>query len=377
MGKVLVLSQAELSKLLTLDNVIPAVEQAFRALAGGGAANYPVVREFVAIPGVQKGEAIFGVKSGFVGGREERATRQGGEQATGDAAGEAGQEGEQSSHGAPPTAREQESSGILGLKAGGYWARNGSRGLPNHQSFIAVLEPDTGRLAALMDGNFITMIRTAAVGAIAARLFARPDSREATVIGAGTQGQAQALALAHVLPNLKVLTLYDKDSAAVDALDASFSPRLARNGIDVRHEHSVEAALASSDVVVTATPSFEPIVREVWIRPGMHISAFGADTSGKQELEAAILRRASLFVDDVAQCSTLGETQHALREGIIGQGDIRGTLGEVLQGVKVGRSSPEEVTVFDATGLSIQDLATAEVAIQAARRHGIGTTVEM
>ena len=174
--------------------------------------------------------------------------------------------------------------------------------------------------------------------------------------------------LREVLP-IEEVRCYDKDGAAADALvrDA------AANGLRATAAKSAEEAIAGADVVVTATPSFQPIVQQEWIQPGMHVNAFGADTRGKQEIDEKLMPRAKVVVDYLPQSREIGECQHAFRSGLI-EG-VHAELGEILAGKKPGRESEAEITLFDATGIALQDLAVAARAYDAAVERGVGTRV--
>jgi alanine dehydrogenase len=318
----LVLSRAEVEKLVSLRDAISAVEEAFGDLARGDAMLFPVIRERVDPYG-----GFFGVKAGYMAAR-----------------------------------------GCLGYKGGGFWASNRAKGMAGHQSVILLYDPETGVPKAAIDGNYITVIRTGAVGAIAARVLARRNSRVAAMIGAGVQGAIQLAGLREVLP-IEEVRCYDKNTAAAEA----FARDAAAAGLRASAATSAAQAIDGADIVVTATPSFQPIVESGWIRPGMHVSAFGADTRGKQEIEEKLMPRAKVVADYLPQSREIGECQHAFRTGLIG--GVHAELGEILIGKKPGREADDEITLFDATGIALQDLAVAARAYDAAMAQGIGTRV--
>jgi ornithine cyclodeaminase len=328
MTRLLFLRRSELVELLTLERTIEAVERAFRAHALGSARLFPVVREEL-----PQHACVYGVKSGYMNGD------------------------------AP----------VLGLKVAGFWPANRAAGLPAHQALVVLTDPDSGVPTAVMDANHITMIRTSAVGAIAARLLARPDSRAAAIIGGGVQGQGQAEALLHVLPGLEQIAVYD----ALPEARRAFLEAMQGRCPGLVEADSVEEAVFAADVVVTATPSRQPLVKEQWVAAGVHLSAIGADTRGKQELDTAILRRATLVVDDFSQARTLGETQHAVDAGWLSDANRPPELGELLVGRRPGRTRADEVTVFDATGLALQDLVAADLAYRLAKEQGRGQWLEL
>jgi alanine dehydrogenase len=318
----LILSRAEIERLISLADAIETVEKAFCALARGEAFLFPVIRERIDPNG-----GFFGVKAGYLA-----------------------------------------SQGYLGYKGGGFWASNRRKGIAGHQSVILLYDPATGIPKAAMDGNYLTVIRTGAVGALAARVLARKDSRIAAIAGAGAQGAIQLAALRAVLP-IAEIRCYDRDAAAA----AAFVQSASSDGLRATATRTAQEAIAGADVIVTATPSFEPFVQAQWIAPGMHISAFGADTRGKQELEAELMPRSKVVVDYLAQACEIGEIQHAFRQGLIG--GVHAELGEILTGAKPGRESAEEITLFDATGIALQDLAVAGRAYELAIEQGVGTSV--
>lgn len=327
MGQVLVLSRADVERALTIDAVVEAVEQGFRQDPEGANLTYPVIREQI-----PEHEGIFGVKAGY--------------------------------------ALPQE---VLGLKAGGFWLQNLSRmNLPNHQSVMLLFDPRSGAPTALINANWITAIRTGAAGAVAARHLSRPDSTRVALIGAGAQSRTQLRALARVR-TVQQVRVYDKAPGAAERLAAEFTGE----AFTVRPATSAEEALADADIAVTTTPSYSPVVLDAWVQPGTHINAMGADTRGKQELEESLFRRAALVVDNLAQARVLGETQHAIGRGVITEAQVRAELGEVVAGRKAGRLSPDEITVYDGTGVSFQDLLTAQLAYDTALREGLGTRVTL
>lgn len=327
MGELLILSRADVERALTLDSVIAAVEAGFREDAEGKNRTYPVVREQV-----PEHRGIFGIKSGYMTGR-----------------------------------------GVMGLKAGGFWLGNVSDyGLPNHQSTMVLFDPRTGAPTALIDANYITAIRTGAASAVAARALSRPDSRRVAMIGAGAQARMQLRAVARVRP-VEQVWVFDAMAGAAERYAAEFGGA----GFAVTPVGSVDEALKEADLVVTTTPSYTPVVMAGHVRPGTHINAMGADTKGKQELDETLFRRAALVVDSLEQARVLGETQHALGKGIITEEQVRGELGQILIGARPGRLSADEITVFDGTGVSFQDLVAAQLACDEARRQGFGTLVQL
>jgi ornithine cyclodeaminase len=317
-GSLVIISERDARELVGFDDAIDAVEKMFGAMARGEARNYPVVREPV---GCQ--DAVFGVKAGA-----------------------------------------DTAAPILGLKAGGYWPHNLGRGLGNHQSSTLLFDPQTGRACALVSANYLTGVRTGAASAIATKYLSRPDSRVLGMIGAGVQSQFQLRATLAVRPIRKV---YAWDPSA-DNL-AAFGRTVEQLGLEFAAAERQQVA-ASADVLITVTPSQQPLVEKSWVRPGTHISAMGADTKGKQELDPLLVAACAIFVDEGAQAISIGECQHAFNAGLIDASSFRGAIGDVVAGRCPGRRSASEITLFDGTGVAMQDLVVAELAVRLARQRG-------
>ncbi|MGH6899889.1 MAG: cyclodeaminase [Geminicoccaceae bacterium] len=248
---------------------------------------------------------------------------------------------------------------------------NPKLGLPSVSGMMMVLSARTGCLEALhLDNGYLTDLRTAAAGAIAARHLAREDARVAGVLGAGVQARLQIHALSMVRPIERVL-VWARDGAKADAYADDVARRL---GVDVMPVGSAEKLVLESDVVVSATPSRAPLVVADWLQPGLHITAIGADAPGKNELHPAVLERADLVVcDSRAQCARLGELHHALEQGIE---PATIELGEITSGARPGRTGPDQITVCDLTGTGVQDTAIALLAYDKAKAAGLGTTID-
>jgi ectoine utilization protein EutC len=248
---------------------------------------------------------------------------------------------------------------------------NPKLGLPSVSGMMMVLSARTGRLGALhLDNGYLTDLRTAAAGAVAARHLAREDARVAGVLGAGVQARLQMLALAKVRPIERVL-VWARDGARADAFADELTRRL---GLDVVPLDSAEKLVLESDVVVSATPARTPLVVADWLQPGLHVTAMGADAPDKNELHPGVLERADLVVcDSRAQCARLGELHHALERGI----EVATIeLGEITSGAKPGRTGADQITVCDLTGTGVQDTAIALLAYRKAKAAGLGTTIE-
>ncbi len=250
---------------------------------------------------------------------------------------------------------------LAGVKIVNVHPGNPDRGLETVMALIVLLDPPTGMPYAILNATGLTDLRTGAAGAIAARhLCRRQDGVEIGLVGAGRQAEAQLAATASWL-GIDRVRIWSRREASAEAFARKFSR------FDIRVE-SLERT-ADCDLLVTTTPSRVPIVQDAWIRDGTHINAIGADAPGKQELDPAILLRASVFVDDPRQAVHSGEINVPITAGLYSIDRIAGTLGEVVLGRR-GRRADDEVTVFDSIGLAVQDLAIAGVALEE-RRPGV------
>jgi alanine dehydrogenase len=229
--------------------------------------------------------------------------------------------------------------------------QNPSNGLPTVMAIIVYNDPDTGYPVAIMDATHITAYRTGAAAAIASKHLARPDSQTLGIIGAGQQAYTQILAHTHMF-DFKLIKVFDLSRARVERLIGSFP------------ENHIEACslreAATADIVCTLTPAREPFLKKEWIMPGTHINAIGADAEGKEELEPALLKAAVVIVDDIRQASMAGEINVPISKGIFSIGEVHGTLSEVIVFGKQGRRDNSEITVFDSTGIAIEDVAVAK-----------------
>lgn len=241
------------------------------------------------------------------------------------------------------------------IKIGSYWPGNDAHGLSNHGSSVILLHPETGRIRAVVEAAAGNGFRTAAADALAVQTLAREDSRVLTVVGTGHQALYEARAAFRVRDFERVLVAGRRPQAA-EARAAELREVLgasAAGGVTVEAT-SIEDGVSRADVVVTATNAKSPVIEADWVRPGTHISAMGADGSGKQELAAALYERGSLFCDLPDQARAIGEFSHAAPEAPVT------ALGSVLVGDAPGRVDADQVTVFDSSGFALQDLAFAE-----------------
>jgi ornithine cyclodeaminase len=255
-------------------------------------------------------------------------------------------------HGSDPGNRFSIKSGatadLAGLKIGSYWPANAARGMPNHSSTILLMDQATGRIAWAIEAGEVNAYRTAAADAVAADALARRDASVLAIFGAGRQALHECVALAEVRPLTHILVVarsHDRGQAFVKALsDLGFNATLS----------NAEEACVRADIVVTVTAATAPLFEAEWIRPGTHVASMGSDAKGKQELPPALFDRASLFCDLPAQAVVLGELQH-----FSGDATRITPIGRVLSGQAPGRKNDQDITVFDSSGIALQDLYMA------------------
>ena len=312
-----IVPEKDIAALVGAEDSFEAVRQVFGAMAAGSAYNFPVIREAIG-----HAYALYGFKSGF--------DRQGLN---------------------------------LGLKSGGYWPGNTAKGLTNHQSTVFLFDAETGKCRAIVGGNLLTALRTAAAAAVSVACLARENARVLGIVGAGHQAAFQLRAVA-AQRRFERVVAWNRSPEKLASLGA-----VARKlGLDFEAV-SLQELGAQADVIVTITSSYAAILADAHVKPGTHIACMGTDTKGKQEVEAALVARASLFTDEVAQSVSIGECQHAIAAGLVAP-DAIAVLGAVINGTHPGRQSDDEITLFDGTGVGLQDLAVAATAVQRAIEQG-------
>ncbi|UXU75896.1 MULTISPECIES: iminosuccinate reductase BhcD [unclassified Paracoccus (in: a-proteobacteria)] len=318
-----VVAESEIAGLMTPEAAFEAIEAVFASMARRKAWNFPVVREAIGHE-----DALYGFKGGF------------------DAAGL-----------------------VLGLKAGGYWPNNQKHGLINHQSTVFLFDPDTGRVRAAIGGNLLTALRTAAAAAVSIRYLAPRGARVLGMIGAGHQSAFQMRAAAAV---------HDFDRVLGWNPHPEMLGRLAETAADLGlpfEAVDLPRLGAEADVIISITSSFSALLMDGHVQGPTHIAAMGTDTRGKQELDPALLARARVFTDELAQAISIGECQHAIDQGLIAQDQIR-ELGAVVAGIDPGRENAE-LTIFDGTGVGLQDLAVASRTLEIAIQKGVAQKVNI
>lgn len=237
--------------------------------------------------------------------------------------------------------------------------------LPTVRAVYVLSDPETASPLAIMDGTLLTAWRTGAAGGVAAKYLAKKNPRTLGLVGCGVQARVLIDAHRAVFGNALELLLADASEATAKALQAEKGGRVV----------STQEA-SGADIVCTSTPSRVPVVKREWVRPGAHINAMGADAPGKQELEPRILLDGRVFIDDTEQALHSGEVNVPLHDGLLKPEQIAGTLGEVLAGKKPGRAG-DEITVFDSTGLAVQDLSLARALYEAALARGLGQSIDL
>jgi len=260
----------------------------------------------------------------------------------------------------------------MGAKAVTFYPNNAARGLPTHLAIIVLWDSATGGLLAIMDGRFITELRTAATSAAATQALARRDARTLAVLGAGVQARSHLDALPLVRP-IRQVRLWSRTPASVQRLIAEREPL---GGVPLTACASAEDAVRGADIIVTATSSATPVLRGDWIGDGAHINAVGAPRPDWRELDSDAVRRARVFVDSRAGAlAEAGDLLLPMAEGAITPAHIQGEIGEVLAGKIPGRTNEREITLFKSLGMAVEDVATAHHVYTRAREMGVGEEI--
>ena len=337
MSCIRILNTKEIESLFTLDMAVSAVERAYRQKSEGAGNVWPMVfHEF------QHGVADLDIKSG-----------------------------------------DLQDEQIFGLKVVSWFGENGAKGLPALFGTSLLFDRRTGEPKALLNAGPITGLRTGAAAAVGAKTLARPESENLLMVGCGHQSPYLIAATLYAMPGIRRVQVANaknpaRAAEALPGLAEKVAALLAACGAErdysITAAAELEAAVRESDVILTATPSYEPLIRAEWIKPGTHLSCIGADMSGKEELDPTIFRKAKAFGDDTAQCFSVGECEKPHAVGIL---ESLTEIGDVLTGKAPGRQNPEEITVFDSTGIALQDLASAALILERAEQEGTGLTAEL
>lgn len=319
-----IVPEREIANLMTREAAFEAVENVFAAMSSRDAYNFPVIREAIGYE-----DALYGFKGGF------------------DRAGLS-----------------------LGLKAGGYWPNNLEKhGHINHQSTVFLFDPATGMPSAMVGGNLLTALRTAAASSVSIKHLARPEARVLGMIGAGHQSTFQ-------------LRSALEQRAFEKVIGWNYHPEMLPNLEKVANEAGVPFESVSlermrdADVIITITSAFSPSLMLDHVSPGCHIACMGTDTKGKQEIDEALIAQSSVFTDEIAQSITIGEAQHAIASGRLLPNQIV-ELGAVINASHSGRQGNDEITIFDGTGVGLQDLAVAAKVVELAIQRGVAIKIDV
>ncbi len=324
----LLLREAQVRELLTMEETIGIMEKALRAFSAGG-----VVQPVRTTVPVQSHGGFVALMPAFLSGQE-----------------------------------------ALGAKAVAFFPTNVDRGLPTHLATILLWDSATGVLLALLDGRLITEMRTAAVSAAATKALANPQARILAILGAGVQARSHLEALRLVRP-LQRVRVWSRTPTHAATFGREMQERF-RLSVDV--SATAQEAVRDADIIVTATSSQDPVLEGRWVAPGTHINAIGAPRPEWRELDTDLVKRARVFVDSRAGALVeSGDLISPMREGAIPEAHIRGEIGEVLAGTVEGRRTPADVTVFKSLGMAVEDVATARYVYERARARSIGTQITL
>jgi ornithine cyclodeaminase/alanine dehydrogenase len=263
---------------------------------------------------------------------------------------------------------------IISMKAssGGFPNNPTTYGVPSGMGTILLFDARTCALICVMDGSLLTDFRTGAAGAVSVKALARKNAKKITSIGTGNQARMQIRAINEVM-KIEEIHAWDHTAESLSRFKADIEREF---DIPVVIANSKKEAVEQADILITTTRGKGSVVQAAWVKPGTHIVAIGTDAKGKQEFEPEIFRNAKVVVDSLMQCSEKGEIQHALSQNIITKDGVHAEIGEVLLGVKPGRGSDEEITIFDSTGMAIQDNTTATKIYRNAMESKVGTFFE-
>lgn len=329
MPKIRILTESELRRAIALDlDTVACIESAFAALANGKVVMPPILSL-----AVHDYNGEIDVKTAYVPGVDS-----------------------------------------IALKMSPGFFDNPKIGLPSTSGLMVLFSARTGQVEALLlDNGYLTDVRTASAGAVAARHLSREDSSKALIVGAGVQARLQLQALTLVRP-IREAVIWARDKAKAETAAREMSEKL---GIPVSATSDLGAAATAADIIVTTTPSTTPLIRAEWLRSGQHVTAMGSDQPYKNELEAECLGRADLFVPDRrSQSALLGELRSAIEAGIVARDAAFAELGDIVAGKATGRASSDAITISDLTGTGVQDTAIATLARQRTEAAGAGTMIE-
>lgn len=333
MIEIKVLSKEDVSKTLKMNQVIDVVESVYKLKSEGMTDVWPTV-----FYDFEPGKADLDIKSGYLKGKK-----------------------------------------LFGHKTVTWFGANADKNLPTLFGMIAVFSAETGIPIGITDAFHITGMRTGAAGALGAKYLARENAEKLLIVGAGNQSAFQIAATIIALPNIKIVKVAALNLSEAEQFVGGIEKRLQEEfdictaGIIFKAADDLELAVKESDIIITVTPSRKPIIKKEWIQKGTHISCIGADMEGKQEIESGIMSSSLIFVDDMKHCVEVGEVEIPLKEGVINEQNIIGELGDLILNKVEGRTNEDQITIFDATGMALLDIALAELALELAEKSGFGS----
>ena len=273
---------------------------------------------------------------------------------------------------------------IFGHKTVSWFGENKAKGLPDLSAMISIFDATTGLPIGVLDGAYITGVRTGAAGAIGAKYLARPESENLVVLGSGNQATFQIAATLTLFPNLKNVFVvnalsFDDAKSFVNNLPKRLTEELKVDisKVNIEAREDLDKTVSEADIIITVTPSRKPVIKKEWVKAGTHFSCIGSDAEGKEEIEPEIFSGAKIFVDDTAHCIEAGEIEIPLKQGIIKEEDIVSEIGDLILGRVSGRTSEDEITIYDATGMAVLDLAVGKAVLDLAESKGIGTDIKL
>ncbi len=338
MANIRILNKKDIQSLFTLSMALEAVEQAYREKDSGQGQVWPMVfHEF------DPGHADLDIKSGNLDG-----------------------------------------SGVFGLKLVSWYGSNPAKELPALYGTSMLFDLSTGAPQAVLNAGPITDYRTGAAGALGVKYLARKDAKNLLMVGCGALAPYLIAATLLVRPDLEYIQLVNPHNPAhAEEQKETITQKVQRLleqsdavlSVPIHAAENVEQAVHASDIILTATPSYAPMIDAAWVRPGTHFSCVGSDMTGKQEISSDIFVGARVFGDDIAQCLSVGECEKPHKEGKLDQ--LCGEIGGVINGKLSGRLSNHDITIFDSTGIALQDLASAVMILKAAESQNVGVSAEL
>ncbi len=338
MSTIRIIGQEDIKKIFTVTAALRAVESAYAGKSAGTGSVWPMVfHEF------DPGHADLDIKSGDLA-----------------------------------------SAGVYGLKVVSWYDSNAEKALPALFGTSLLFDLATGKPKALLNAGPITALRTGAAAAVGAKYLARKDAKTLTIVGCGELCPYLAAAALAAIPSIHTVYLTnphrpekaaERLAAVTEATDALLQACAHTRTATIAAAADTAAAVSAGDIVFTATCSRTPVVKSAWVKPGTHLSCIGADLPGKQEVESAVLSGAVVYGDDTAQCFAAGECELPHKDGVLPA--LAGEIGELILGNKAGRTSETEITVFDSTGIALQDIASAAIILKACEKQNLGTVCEI